>query len=323
MPESSASTIRTGIIIDACCDAPPEFLALANVMVIPISVKVGDKLYIDAHDTHINSRYMSENAQGQGANGYTEPMNSRQMQQFFLEHCALAYDQVYCLTVTSSVSEIYAAATQGLDMALPIIRERRHEANIHRPFVCRVVDCRNVFAAEGVAALLLQELLQQTLSPADMFRKLIRGIDNLHTYVLVDDLGYARKRVSVRGDHSLSLTSVILGETLNIKPIVYHRHGQGQVAAKIRGRNQALSKVFAFITEQINKQCLKTPHIIISHADALHDIYRADAFPQLRTACEVHGISLHILPMSITGMMNLGLGALTVAFAADIGDAAL
>jgi len=318
MSESSISIGHTGIVIDACCDVPAEFLTQPNVVVIPIPIKIGNSIYIDQHDLQANARYIRENAQGQGAYGQSEPMNAEQMQDFFLEHCALAFDQVYCLTVDAGVSPIYAAASQGLDMALNTIRKFRHEADISRPFICRVVDTRNVFAGEGIAALLLQELLQQPLHPADMFKKFIKGVNSIHTYITADDLGYARNRIKARGDNSLSWLSVFLGQTLNIKPMVHKFHGKSEVVGKFRGRNAVLSQIFSLIKEHVVTQRLNTPHIIISHADALREVYQADTFPQLRTACEVCGVNLHIVPMSITGMMNFGIGSLTVAFAADI-----
>jgi len=318
MSEFSIPIGHTGIVIDACCDVPSEFLTQSNVVVIPIPIKIDNKIYIDQHDLQANARYIRENAQGQGAYGQSEPMNAEQMQDFFLEHCALVFDQVYCLTVDASVSPIYAMASQGLDMALNTIRKFRHEADISRPFICRVVDTRNVFAGEGIAALLLQELLQQPLHPTDMFKKFINGVNSIHTYITADDLGYARRRIKARGDNSLSWLSVFLGNALNIKPMVHKFHGKSEVVGKFRGRNAVLSQIFSLITEHVVAQRLKTPNIIISHANALQEIYQADSFSQLRTACEVYGINLHIVPMSITGMMNFGIGSLTVAFAADI-----
>jgi len=319
MFEPSIPIVRTGIVIGACCDVPAEFLAQSNVIVIPISIKNGDNIYIDHHDPKASERYMRENAKKQGAHGKSEVMNAEQMQDFFLKHCALAFDQVYCLTINSNVSAMYASATQGLDMALTAIRKCRHEADISRPFVCRVVDTRNLFAGEGIAAFLLHDLLQKPLNPADMFKQFIKGVDSIHTYITADDLSYVHKRISARGDHILNWASLLLGQALNIKPMVHHHHGKSEIIGKFRGRDKALSKIFHFISEHVIAQRLKTPHIIISHADALDEIYRADTFSQLRTACEVHDVNLHIVPMSISGMMNFGLGSLTVAFAADIG----
>jgi len=319
MFEPSIPIARTGIVIGACCDVPTEFLTDPNVIIFPIPIKIGNNIYMDHHDPQASARYMHEIIQEKRTYGKSEPMSAEQMQEFFLKHCALAFDQVYCLTISSNISPIYAAASQGLDMALSTIRKLRHEAVINRPFVCRVVDVRNLFAGEGIAALLLQELLQQPLHPADMFKQLIKGMDSIQCYITVDDIAYTRKRISARGDNSLNSVSLLLGKMLNIKPMVHHYHGESKVVGKFRGRSAVLSQIFALIIEHIIKQRLKAPHIIISHADALQEVYKADNFSQLRTACEIHGINLHIVPMSISGVMNLGVGALTVAFAADIG----
>jgi len=320
MLDFSISTSRIGIVVCACCDVPKEFLVQPNVVVIPIPIKIGgNKMFVDQHDLQANASYMREMAQGLSSYGKSEPMDAEQMQAFFLKHCALAFDQIYCLTISSNISPIYAAVSQGLDSALHTIRKLRHEANIMRPFVCRVVDIQNLFAGEGIAALLLQELLKPPLSlhPSDTFKQLIKGINHIQCYITVDDIVYTRNRISARGDHSLNSVSLLLGKMLNIKPMVHHYRGKSAVIGKFRGRSAVLSQIFTLITEHVTKRRLKTPHIIISHADALDEIYRADKFSQLHTACQTHGINLHIVPMSISGVMNLGLGALTVAFSAD------
>jgi len=320
MSDSSVSIVRIGIIIGACCDVPPEFLAQANIIVIPIPIKIGQTIYIDHHNPQTNARYMSENIQGQGVHGHSESLNAEQMHDFFLEKCALDFDQVYCLTTHSTINSMYAAATQGLDMALSAIRKARHEADMARPFVCRVVDTRSLFAGEGIAAFLLHDFLQKPLHPIDMFKRFIKDVDSIHTYITADDVAYVHKRISTRGDHILNWPRLLLGKTLNIKPMVHHYQGKSEVVGKFKGRNGVLSNVFNLITEHIIARRLKTPHIIISHADALGEIYSADTFSQLRMACEVHKVHLHIVPMSITGMMNFGLGSLSVAFAATTGE---
>jgi len=320
MLEPSIPITRTGIVIDACCDVPPEFLKQPNVIVIPIPIRNGDTIsYMDHHDPQTSARYMRENTQGQSLHGKSEPMDAEQMQAFFLDNCALDFDQVYCLTINSSISPIYTSATQGLDMALTAIRKCRHEADITRPFVCRVVDTQNLFSGEGIAAFLLQDLLQKPLHPADMFKEFIKGVDSIHTYITAEDLAYAHKRISVRGDHIFNWASLLLGKALHVKPMVHYYHGKSELVGKFRGRSGVLSKIFSLIIGHVIAQRLKTPNVIISHADTLGEIYKADTFSQLRTACEVHGVNLHIVPMSIAGMMNLGLGALTISFAADIG----
>lgn len=59
----------------------------------------------------------------------------------------------------------------------------------------------------------------------------------------------------------------------------------------------------------------------MSYAGPLHDLHGSPALEQLRAACEQQEISLHLLPMSITGMMDIGPGGLTLAFAGETHDA--
>ncbi|WP_245626189.1 DegV family protein [Stenotrophomonas humi] len=318
---STRRPARTGIVIDASCDVAPAFLASADVAVIPIPIRIGTTTYIDQHDATATARYLRENANGEGATGQSLPLDAAQMSSLFLEHFALDYDSVYCLTITASRSPIYEAASQGSLLATNAIREARQENGIARPFQFRVIDTRNMFAGSGIPAMVLQDLLRAQVPAKDIRGELQRIIDATHTYYVPDNLGYARARSRVRGDRSISLVSVLLGGALDIKPIVLGRQGDTRPVAKCRGRDDAWTRLFAFAATRV-RDGLHAPHVIVSYAGPLQDLHGSPALDQLRTACEQENVSLHILPMSITGMMNIGPGGLTLAFASETNDTA-
>lgn len=307
---------RTGIVIDASCDVAPALLASPDVAVIPIPIRIGSTTYIDQHDASATARYLRENANGEGASGQSLPLDAAQMSNLFLEHFALDYDSVYCLTITASRSPIHEAASHGSLLATSAIRSARQEKGIARPFQFRVIDTRNMFAGSGIPAMALQDMLQAQMPAKDIRGELLRIIDATHTYYVPDNLGYARARSRVRGDRSISLASVLLGGALDIKPIVLGRQGDTRPVGKYRGRSEAWARLLAFATAQVRRG-LYTPHLILSYAGALQDLQAAPALEELRAACVQENVNLHVLSMSITGMMNIGPGGLTLAFAGD------
>ena len=307
--------VRTGIVIDASCDVSSEFLADPDVAVIPIPIKIGTATYVDQHDPEATARYMRDNSKGQGATGQSIPLDAEQMRAFFIERFALDYDSVYCLTITASRSPIHDASSQGSTLALANIRDMRQAADLRRPFQFRVIDTKNMFAGSGIPAMALRDMLGRHMQPKDIRDELFRIIDATYTFYVPDDLGYARTRSRVRGDRSINLISVLLGGALDIKPIIRGYHGDTHPVSKCRGRAEAWGKLFKFAAERVAVTQLYTPHLIVSYAGPLDEVHATPELAGLREACERTGVALHILQMSITGMMNIGPGGLTLAFA--------
>ncbi len=307
---------RIGVVIDASCDVSPDFITHPDVAVIPIPIRIGSTTYVDQHDATATSRYMRENANGEGVTGQSIPLDAAQMSAFFLERFALEYDSVFCLTITASRSPIHDAARHGSTLAMNAIRTSRQASGITRPFQFRVIDTRNMFAGSGIPAMALMDMLATQMPAKDIRDALQRIIDATHTYYVPDNLGYARTRSRVRGDRSIKLFSVLLGSALDIKPIILGRHGDTHPIGKCRGRNEAWSRLFAHAEAQVRRG-LYAPHLIISYAGPLEDVLRVEALARLRDTCEQEGVRLHVLSMSITGMMNIGPGGLTLAFAGE------
>jgi len=311
---AASPPLRTGIVIDASCDVSTDFLADPDVAVIPIPIRIGASTYVDRHDPDASARYMRENGNGEGAAGQSMPLDAEQMRAFFVERFALDYDSVYCLTITASRSPIHDAATEGSTLALNQIRGMRGAAEIRRPFQLRVIDTRNMFAGSGIPAMALRDMLRGQLPPRDIRDALSRIIGGTYTYYVPDDLGYARTRSRVRGDRSINLLSALLGGALDIKPIIRGHHGDTTPVLKCRGRIEAWGRLFAFAAAKVAGG-LYTPHVLLSYAGPLDDIAGIPEFLRLSTTCKSHGVALQVLQMSITGMMNIGPGGLTLAFA--------
>jgi len=354
-PAPSTHRARTGIVIDASVDVSAEFLADPDVAVIPIPIRIGASTYIDQHDPEASARYMRENGNGEGVAGQSIPLDAAQMKNFFIERFALDYDSVYCLTITSTRSPIHEACSEGSALALHHIRGLRQAAEMRRPFQFRVIDTRNMFAGSGIAAMALhdirglrqaaemrrplqfrvidtrnmfagagsaamalRDMLQAGMSPKDVRAELLRIVDTTYTYYIPDDLGYARTRSRVRGDRSIHLTSVLLGSALDIKPIIRGYQGDTHPVSKYRGRAQAWGKLFRYAARRVAEGQLHTPHVIVSYAGAMGELHATPELGELRQACERAGVSLHVLQMSITGMMNIGPGGLTLAYSGPV-----
>lgn len=311
-----ATEPRVGIVVDAACDLPESFFDSPDVVVLPVSIQVGSMTYIDQHSPDSTLRYLREQDGGRGVTAVSTPQSVVGMQSTFIERFALDYDSVYCLTITASRSQIHDNAMQASMQVLPHIRAARAAAGIQRPFQFRVIDTRNLFAAQGIPALALRDLLAAGLPSKEVRDRLYQVIDATYGYLVVDDIGYMRKRTRLRGDRSVGLMTAMLGDAMDVKPIVRGRLGTTTPVGKFRGRPEAWHRLLVFTAKHVQRG-LVVPHVVISYGGPMGDVIDTDGYRKLASACENEGVTLHLCPMSISGMVNMGTQALCVGFAAD------
>ncbi|MGE8233944.1 MAG: DegV family protein, partial [Stenotrophomonas sp.] len=117
-----------------------------------------------------------------------------------------------------------------------------------------------------------------------------------------------------KGDRSVGLLSVALGSALDIKPILHGYRGNTEPVAKIKGFDSAVQALFDFVGKRV-AHGLMTPVVCISYGGPLDELRALPGYRQLRDNCDQHGVTLLEAVMSLTGMVNVGKGAVTIGFA--------
>jgi len=129
------------------------------------------------------------------------------------------------------------------------------------------------------------------------------------------DLYYLRARARAKGDRSVGLLSAALGTALDIKPVLHGHRGQTAPVAKLKGFETATQKLFDVTVQRI-QEGLMTPTVCVSYGGELSELHALPGYARLREACQAHGVELYESLMSLTGMVNVGKGAVVVGFAA-------
>lgn len=62
---------------------------------------------------------------------------------------------------------------------------------------------------------------------------------------------------------------------------------------------------------------LMTPTVCVGYGGELAELHALPGYAALQGACQTHGVELLESVMSLTGMVNVGKGALAVGFAAE------
>lgn len=307
--------MRIGIVVDSTCDLPADYIESHNVVLLPITVRIGDAVLADHRDEEATLSFLHAHVAERGHEAETIPYSVEQIRDLFLGKLVVDYDHVFCLTVTKSRSPIHEHAVQASFSILNDYKPVRQAAGYNSPFALRVIDSQNLFAAQGIGVVEAVRMREAGDSVQKIRERLEELALNTHGYMVPPDLYYLRNRARSKGDRSVSLFSAALGSALDIKPILHCHRGETSPVGKIKGFDAAVQKLFDFTIERI-KAGLMTPTLCISYGGELAELRALPGHERLREACAANNIELLESVMSLTGMVNVGKGAVVIGFAA-------
>jgi DegV family protein with EDD domain len=308
--------MRIGIVVDSACDLPGDYLREHSITVLPITLHIGDETLVDDRDEASTRRFLAENLGARGHSAETEPFTVEQIRDLFLGRLVIDYDCVFCLTITATRSPIHANASQASFAILKDYRPIRRDAQVPGPFLLRVIDTENLFAAQGVSAVEAVRLRAAGETPGRIRERLEAIAHHTYGYMLPRDLYYMRARAQKKGDRSVSWFAATLGTALDIKPLLRAHRGETGPAAKVRGFEHGAQTLFEYAARRVRAGLL-TPTLCVSYGGDLAELDALPGYAELKSTCAGHSIELFESPMSMTGMVNVGTGAVTLGFAAE------
>jgi len=308
--------VRTGIVIDSACDLPQDYIQSHNIHVMPISLHFGFDIFKDMRDPEATQAFYRKYLSEKTLDAETAPFSMEQIRELFLEKLVLKYDRVLVVTITQTPSPIFENATEASFAILKHYREKRRQAGMAGSFYMAVLDSKTLFTGEGVLVHEAVRLLEDQNIPFGTLRNIIEQLSQqVHGYLVPDDLFYIRHRASKKGEKTVGLLGYHLGTLLDIKPIIGFHRGESQVIDKERGFDHALIKLFEMVRRAID-QGLATRIVNASYAGDLKVIRRKRAFVEFERYARERGIEVLLSIMSTTAGINVGPGAFALAYIA-------
>ncbi|MGP1666108.1 MAG: DegV family protein [Rhodanobacter sp.] len=308
--------MRIGVAVNATCDLPQEFLQQHDISVMPIVVKINNDTFLDDRNPAEIQRFIQSALGSRSHSAETEPCSIKGIEELFLNRLVLQNDCVFALTITATRSPIFDHVNRASFAILKNYRKVREAADIPGPFMMRVIDTRNLFAAEGPIAIEAIRMIQANQTPALIRERLLHVANHTYGYMLPRDLYYLRARAKKKNDRSVGLVSAMLGSALDIKPILRCFRGETGPVSKTRGFEQGAETLLKYVTQRV-RDGLIVPAVCVSYGGDLAVLPQLPGYAELQAACATHNVVLTEAPMSITGMVNVGEGAFTVGFAAE------
>lgn len=309
--------MRIGIVVDSACDLPKEFLTDNGIVVMPITLRFGELLIEDRRDPTETLSFYADHLDNKNEDfAESIPYSVEQIEKLFLERLVLDFDYVFCLTITSTRSQIFAHAMQASRAILTKYKAIRSLAGISERFGLAVISTRNMFTGQAVPVTEAVRLIRQGATPSEIGARLKQCVENTHTYLVPADLFHIYKRASKKGDTSLSWGSYTLGSWLNLKPVLHCHHDRFSTISKVRGFETGVEQIFSKAIGCIDAG-LEVPRICISYGGSPAQVSRLPGYARLAARAAEKGIDILVSPMSATAAINVGPGALSLAFAAS------
>ena len=308
--------MRIGIVADSACDIPNDFIEREHITILPVTIQIGQAVLADVRNQDATMNFLSGETAARAFEAESTPYTVQQVHDLFLNRLVHDYDYVFCITTTRTRSGIYDNAIQASYTILNDYKPIREASGNHTPFSLRVIDSQNVFAAVAVPVIEAARMRAAGASPPKIRTHLEHIANNTHGYMVPPDLHYLRNRIKKRGDKSVSFLSAALGTALDIKPVLHCNKGETGPVAKIKGLDAAREKLFDFAVRRV-KAGLMTPTMCVSYGGDMADMAQMPGYDRLREACAEHNVEVYETFMGLSGMVNVGKGALVVGFAAE------
>ncbi|MBD9370039.1 DegV family protein [Xanthomonas sp. XNM01] len=308
--------MRIGIVVDSACDLPQDFIQNNNIVVLPITVRIGEAVLADHRDEEATLSFLQAHVAERGHEAETTPFTVNQIRDLFLQRLVIDYDHVFCLTISKLRSQIHENALQASFAILNDYKPVRQAAGYNSPFALRVIDSLNLFVGQAITAVEAVRMRDADANVAQIRTRLEQLAEHTVGYMIPRDLYYLRARARTKGDRSVGLLSAALGSALDIKPVLRAYRGVTEPVAKLKGFEPATQKMFEFAAQRV-RAGLMTPTLALGYGGELEELRALPGYDALRRTCAEHGVEVFESIMSLTGMVNVGKGAVAVAFAAE------
>ncbi|AJQ97708.1 DegV family protein [Gynuella sunshinyii] len=307
------------VVVDSSCDLPQDYLQSNPILVLPLNFSIDGKKAVDTLSSVEKIKMYSRELLGRDHNVESIPSSPAQVYTFFMNHVVTQYDFALGQTVTQSRSPNYDNWQQASGQIQTDYHLKRHDAGLTTPFSFRVINSGTFFAGQGLLAAYTIERLKQGISK-NQIRAVVEDFkQDINAFAVPRDVAYLRERARKKGDSSVGLLASMIGKTLDISPVIRGDSDSTETVAKIRGRDNAVNRLFDYTTRHM-QEGLSFPVVCISIADEPATLTMFAGFDTLLEQAKAHGVKVLISVMGMAGGINLGPGSICISFASKHKD---
>ncbi|WP_373760099.1 DegV family protein [Streptococcus ferus] len=222
------------ILTDSTADLQEDWAAAHQIDLIGLTINLDGKTYETVGPDRLDSESLLEKMK-QGAKPTTSQINVGEFEAYFRQQVQSNQPVLY-IAFSSVLSGTYQSAMIARELVLEDFPEARID----------IVDTLAAAGGEGFLVIKAAEAREAGKSLEETKQMILDLLPRLRTYFLVDDLNHL-----MRGGR-LSKTSAIVGNIVNIKPLLWiDASGKLVPLAKVRGRKKGIKEILKQATSDI------------------------------------------------------------------------
>lgn len=236
----------TRIIVDSTCDLPDGLRERFGIAVLPLSVVIDQKAYLDGVEIQLSEVYK---AMRDGRAPGTAQIRWEDTEALFASIAKAGDDFIYLAFSASMSGTCHLAQMVCKEVAAKYPR-------------CRmaVVDSQGGSMGSGLIALQLGLMNEHGVPFDEMASQCIWMASHVKYIFTIDDI-----KCAVRGGRLLTRTFGNIGSVLNIKPLMDIRNGMLHLDRLVRGSGQSLAAMGEIVAEYARNFGMQM--IGLTHAD--------------------------------------------------------
>ncbi|UWN49894.1 Fatty acid-binding protein [Alcanivorax sp. ALC70] len=122
--------MRIGLVVDSGCDLPKSFIEEHGILILPVSIKLGDQVIVDEREPERTRQFYATEVADKAHDAVSVPFTMEQIKALFLDKVVVDFDYALVQTVPKSRSPIFDNATEASHAILREYKPIRKEAGV-------------------------------------------------------------------------------------------------------------------------------------------------------------------------------------------------
>ncbi len=275
---------KIGIVVDSTADFPPGFIKRFDLNVIPVHVVVDGVDYLDG--VTITNKEILDFMKKDCDISTRAPAPAEYAD--FFEKCFEKYDFIISFHVSSELSDCFTSAKS----ALRLLNDEDH-------LKIKIIDTKHISIGQALYAIKTINIMKETRSLANIEDKLDEAMVSSLNSFTVDSLKWLKK------SGKIGSAGAMVGNLLNIKPIMSVKNAKLSLVATVRGKKAALDQM-ATTAKGVRAKYGGEYDVWVGHCDAIDDAgYLKD---KLASALEMDEQAISIVETGASVAIKVGPG---------------
>jgi fatty acid-binding protein DegV len=306
--------MNVGLVVDATCDIPSSILERYKVHVLPTSFSIKAETTLDYREPETSLEFYSNTSASKLATASAHSCTAEVLISRLKEDLLYHHDHLLIVAPHLKLSNTLQNFREAILLAQPEFEQLRRAAHIRNSFKIRIIESQTGYAGYGLALYEALRLMGEKARSVDQLKKPLDAFkQRIETFILP---GHEKFNHQMLADPPYNMSWVTLkklqlSNTIPSFRVVENgivRHHQFK---RLNVENDFLSMIY----DELTRTKLDNHLVNISFAGNLAQLRVNTTFKALSEHIKNKGGKLVYSSMSPTSAAQLGLGAISVAFA--------